>query len=149
MNLFLDTNAVVKLYHEELGTKNLTDFIYPHSDNLIMTISDLTAIEFHSAFLRCVRIGEIELSVAEDVFRAFDEDLRLLNIVEVNNQIKKFAIKLLDSTAHERALRTLDAIQLSAAIVSHQTVTIDYFICSDKKLLNVAKEYFTVFNPEN
>ena len=48
----------------------------------------------------------------------------------------------------KKSLRTLDAIQLSAAIVSHQIFPINYFVGSDKKLLKVAKEYFLIFNPQ-
>ena len=149
MNLFLDTNAVVKIYHEESGTGKLTEFLESRSDELMITISDLTKIEFHAALLRYVRTGEIELQIVKDVFRAFDDDLRLFHIIESNSHIKQFAIELLDSTAHEKSLRTLDAIQLSAAIFAHQIVTIDYFVCSDRKLINVANDYFTIFNPND
>jgi uncharacterized protein with PIN domain len=82
MNLFIDTSALVKLYHDELGTESLTKFLYSHSENLIITISDLSKIEFHAAFLKCVRTGEIELLVAENIFVNFDEDSKWLNIIE-------------------------------------------------------------------
>lgn len=58
MNLFLDTNALVKLYHEEAGTEALSEFLHRHADNLIITISDISRIELHSAFLRRVRTEE-------------------------------------------------------------------------------------------
>jgi hypothetical protein len=54
----------------------------------------------------------------------------------------------LNSVAYQRSLRTLDAIQLSTAIVSHQIVPVDYFVTADKKLLKIAKDYFLAFNPE-
>jgi predicted nucleic acid-binding protein len=61
MNIFLDTNAVVKLYHQENGTDNLTDFLTLHQSDLIITISDLTKIELHSTFLKRVRMKQIDL----------------------------------------------------------------------------------------
>jgi hypothetical protein len=72
----------------------------------------------------------------------------MFNVIEVNHEIKKFAITLLNSVAYKRSLRTLDAIQLSSAIVSHQIVPVDCFVTADKKLLKIAKDYFSSFNPE-
>lgn len=57
MNLFIDTSALVKLYHHEAGTENLNDFLNHYADDLIITIADITRIEFHSAFLRRVRMS--------------------------------------------------------------------------------------------
>lgn len=148
MNIFLDTNAVVKLYHQETGTDNLTNFLTLHQGDLIITVSDLTKIELHSTFLKRVRMKQIDLKTVYQVFDSFDNDTKMFNVIEVNHEIKKFAITLLNSVASKRSLRTLDAIQLSTAIVSHQTVPVDYFITADKKLLRVAKDYFPTFNPE-
>jgi predicted nucleic acid-binding protein len=149
MNLFTDTSALVKLYHEEPGTENLSEFIHAHADDLVITISDLTEIEFHSAFLKRVRTNEIERSSARSIFRCFEADKNMFNIIETDNIIKEFSIRLLDLVGGEKSLRTLDAIQLSAAIASHRIIPTDYFVSSDKKLLKVAESYFTVFDPEN
>jgi predicted nucleic acid-binding protein len=149
MNVFLDTNAVVKLYHQEAGTDNLTNFLTIHQGDLIITISDLTKIELHSTFLKRVRMKQIDLKTVYQVFDSFDNDTKMFNVVEVNHEIKKFAISLLNSVAYKRSLRTLDAIQLSTAIVSHQAVPIDHFATADKKLLKIAKDYFPAFNPEH
>lgn len=148
MNLFLDTNAVVKLYHDVLGTENLLKFLNSYSDNLIITISDLTIIEFHSTFLKRVRTTEIALPLVNKISKDFDADITMFNVIEVNLAVMDLAIKLLDFIASKKGLRTLDAIQLSVAIFSHQFFPINYFVGSDKKLLNVTKEYFAIFNPE-
>jgi len=148
MNVFLDTNAVVKLYHQEAGTDNLTNFLTLHQSDLIITISDLTKIELRSTFLKRVRMKQIDLKTVYQVFDSFDNDAKMFNVIEVNHDIKKFAITLLNSVAYKKSLRTLDAIQLSTAIVSHQLVSIDYFVTADKKFLRVAKDYFPAVNPE-
>ncbi len=148
MNVFLDTNAVVKLYHQEIGTDNLTDFLARNATNLIITITDLTRIEFHSTFLKRVRMKQIDLKAVYQVFAAFDIDAKMFNIIEVDDEVKKFSITLLDGLAYQKSLRTLDAIQLATAIVSHQLVPVDYFITADKKLLKIAKGYFSSLNPE-
>lgn len=44
MNLFLDTAALVKLYHKESGTADLSNFLREQSSDLILTISDLAHI---------------------------------------------------------------------------------------------------------
>ena len=149
MNLFLDTSALVKLYHEEAGTENLSEFLYRYADNLVITISDLSLTELHSAFLRRVRTGEIEQSVADEIFKGFDADAKMLNIVETDHVIKIFSVRILDVFGGKMSFRTLDAIQLSTAIISHQTVPINYFVSSDKKLLKIAEKYFSIFNPED
>lgn len=148
MNAFLDTNAVVKLYHQEAGTANLTNFLALHQSDLVITISDLTKIELHSTFLKRVRMKEIDLKTVYQVFAAFDNDTKMFNVIEVDHEIKKFSITLLNGVAYKRSLRTLDAIQLASAIVSHQIVPVDYFVTADKKLLRIAKDYFPAFNPE-
>jgi len=147
MNLFLDTNAVAKLYHREAGTDNLMAFLKLHKQNLVITLSDLTRIELHSTFLKQVRMKQITLETAAGVLAAFDRDLGMFNVVVVEEEIKDFAIDLLKSVAAQKSLRTLDAIQLSTALVFERVLPIDYFITSDKKLLKVAKDYFSVFDP--
>jgi len=149
MNLFLDTNALVKLYHTEAGSVNLQKFIENNSDWLILTITDLSKIEFHSTFMRRVRIGDITKEKAYKVFNFFNDDLIQFNLIDIDNSIKNFAIQLLDFTTINYSLRTLDALQLASAILSNNIITIDYFVSSDKKLNNVVKEYFKVFNPED
>lgn len=52
MNLFIDTGALVKLYHQEEGTASLLNFLSEFSGNLVLTVSDLTIIEFYSAILK-------------------------------------------------------------------------------------------------
>lgn len=149
MNVFLDTNAIVKLYHQEAGTDSLTDFLARHRSNLIVTVSDLTRIELHSTFLKRVRMKQIKLTNAYQTLAAFDDDAQMFNIWEVDNTVKETAAALLKDIADKRSLRTLDAIQLSSAIISNQIIPVNYFVTSDKKLLKVAQDYFAVFDPED
>ncbi|MEZ4528293.1 MAG: type II toxin-antitoxin system VapC family toxin [Desulfobacterales bacterium] len=148
MNLFLDSNALIKLYHEENGTETLKNFLEMNADELTITISDLTRIEFYSAFLRRVRTCEIELSVVHGIFNDFEGDMKAFHIVEVESAVKMLAVHLLTFYSHERSLRTLDALQLSTAILSRQYVAIDYFVSSDTKLIYIAKDFFTILDVE-
>lgn len=107
MNVFLDTNALVKLYHQETGTDELTNFLARRRRNLVITISDLTKIELHSTFLKRVRMKQIELHTVLQVFAAFERDFLRLNVVEVNLAVKEFAVTLLKSVAHKKKLAYL------------------------------------------
>lgn len=148
MNIFLDTNAVAKLYHREAGTDNLMSFIKLHKRDLVITLSDVTRIELHSAFFKQVRMKQLDLETAVRVLIAFERDLGMFNVIEVGEEIKDFAIVLLKSVAAQKGLRTLDAIQLSTALISEQVLPIDYFVTSDKKLITAAKDYLAIFDPE-
>ncbi len=148
MNLFLDTSAVIKLYHKENGSEELVDILLQYEEDLVLTISDICKIEFHSAFLRRVRTKEIDREIIEQVFQYFEQDLAFYHIVEVNDKVKQSALSLLDEVAWEKGLRTLDAIQLASALTAQNWLPIAYFISADQKLLKIAKEHFTVFDPE-
>ncbi|MBL7074982.1 type II toxin-antitoxin system VapC family toxin [candidate division KSB1 bacterium] len=147
MNVFVDTSAFVKLYHHEAGTETLFNFLYRHSEDLILSIADITVIELHSAFLRRVRMGEIAVQIAQSVFTAVDKDLKFINSIELDTPAKQMARKLLDEVAPTKNLRTLDALQLAAAILENHILPIDYFVSADGRLLDIAAEYFDTFNP--
>lgn len=147
MNLFIDTSALVKLYHQEDGSENLADFLKQYEVDLVITISDLSKIEFHSAFLKRVRMNEIDEQTVKEAFEEFENDTIMMNIVDTDLQVKNAAISLLDNIAVTKSLKTLDALQLATAILTNQFYPIDYFIAADKKLLEIAQTYFQVYNP--
>ncbi len=149
MNVYLDTSAVIKRYHQEIGSDELLALLRSHADNLILTVADITRTEFHSAFLRRVRTKEIPIDPVYVVFDAFDHDLLMFNQIPVDDTVKKMAVTLLDRIAHQRGLRTLDAFQLAAALFCHQIIPVDIFATSDHRFINVIQDYFTVFNPED
>ncbi|CAN2042587.1 PIN domain-containing protein [Candidatus Magnetomoraceae bacterium gMMP-15] len=149
MNVYLDTSAVVKLYHYETGSEKLLKFLQHNAADLILTIADITLTEFHSAFLRRVRTREITLEFVYKIFEAFDRDLNKFNLIAVDDNVKRLSVILLDNIAHQKGLRTLDAFQLSAALFCHQLLQVDTFVSSDQKFVKVAQDFFSVFDPEN
>lgn len=70
------------------------------------------------------------------------------NIIFVDRIIKNIALFMLDSLGIKYGIRTLDSLKLASAVFSSSYSEIDYFVSSDKKLLNIAKEYFQIINPE-
>ncbi|MBF0451300.1 MAG: type II toxin-antitoxin system VapC family toxin [Candidatus Magnetomorum sp.] len=149
MNVYLDTSALIKLYHCENGSKELLAFLQQNADDLILTIADITRTEFHSAFLRRVRTKDISLEAINKIFEAFDHDLHMFNLIKVDDTVKQLSVILLDNIAHQKGLRTLDAYQLSAALFCNQFLQVDIFVSSDQKFLKVAKDFFSIFDPEN
>ena len=148
MNFFLDTSAVVKIYHQEKGTEKFTQHLAGISEGLFLTTSDLTKIELHSTLLKKYREKKIDDKSLAEVFQLFDVDFQKYNIIFVDGIIKNIALSLLDSLGIKYSLRTLDSLQLASAIFSNNYSKIDYFVSSDKKLLNIAKEFFQIINPE-
>jgi len=148
MNLFLDSSALVKLYHSEPGTDRLSELLDTNADDLILTIADISLLEFHSAVLKRVRIKEVSIKTAKAILAAFENDLAVFNVVEVDSETKQIAKGLLLQEAAKRNFGTLDALQLSAALSVDSVLPVDWFVTADKALLNVAGGYLRVFNPE-
>src|SRR3989304_1571252 len=139
MNLFLDTSAVVKIYHQEKGTEKFSQYLEGISEELFLTTSDITKIELHSALLKKYREKEISKKNLSEVFQLFDKDFQKFNIIVVDRIIKNIALFVLDSMGIKYGIRTLDSLQLASAVFFNNYSKIDFFVSSDKKLLNIAK----------
>lgn len=146
VSYFLDSSAVVKLYHDEGGSEVMEALTADASAEL--WVSDLARIEVHSAFLRKVRDGELVEEALSSVFSCFSDDLRDRFLgVSLTNDLLESAITLLRDYGLLHPLRTLDALQLAAARrVEGGAVT---FVTADEKLLRVARLIFPQTpNPE-
>jgi predicted nucleic acid-binding protein len=146
---FFDTSALVKHYHPETGTGSVDRIIDEPASELL--IARLTMVETISVFAIKVRTGEFDSAefarlrglFAAHVARRRYQVIRFLNVHYDHAQdlIKKHGLT--------RQLRTLDALQLTVALHSHQAAPIDHFVCSDQRLCEVATlEGLTVINPE-
>jgi predicted nucleic acid-binding protein len=56
-SFFLDSSALIKLYHEEPGTERVEEIFATSETSLV--VSELAAVELQSALARKVRTGEI------------------------------------------------------------------------------------------
>ncbi len=132
---FIDTSALVKLYHEEEGTDLLDERV--SADGSVIVISELSRIELLSALARKVRIGElIQLQFTETV-DLFESDLSSFEVIRLSDEVRTGAIELIKNYAVSVGLRTLDSLQLSAAIEAAKSSEI-IFVVSDKKLAEAA-----------
>ena len=147
---FLDSSALAKVYHVETGTtKMLAILAGPASE---FFISSLTVIEIQSVFSQKVREGKIGEADYQVVKRRFAADIQSKKLA-VKNLLRphmQMAEKLLERHAKHRRLRSLDALQLGAALELTKTHGLDHFVCADKHLVAVAQlEGVSVVNPDD
>jgi predicted nucleic acid-binding protein len=134
---FFDTSALIKLYHEEDGTAMLDQLLLEHQPVII--ISDLSIIEMVSAFAKKVRVHAITEETFKQVVAAFEKDVLVFEVIYLDQAVKNRAVDLLKNRSLEQGLRTLDALQLAAALSGNITTSLDMFVAADKVLVNVAK----------
>ena len=145
---FLDTSGVIKIHHQKKVQTNSQNIYPKYQKNYFSLQSDITRLEFHSALLKKHRMKEINQRDLLEVFQLYDKDFQKFNVISVDNFIKNIAMQLLDNLGLKYSLSTLDSLQLATAIFSSNYSKSNYFISSDKKLLNIAKEFFQIINPE-
>lgn len=137
---FLDTSALVKLYVDEAGSQLVADLVGA-AERPDILICALAEVEFAAAWSRKLRSGELEISDAQEVWSYFEEDLRnRFRIRAVDAAVIASATRL----AKVHQLRAYDAVQLASCLESSASRTAHgkerlTFVCSDRKLLQVAK----------
>src|SRR5215510_10909357 len=139
LSYFLDTSAIAKLYHQEIGSdlvENLASSPRAH-----LWIAELTQVEFHSVCLHKVREGQLTEEHLQTVLDCFTDDVRnRFQLVPLNRSMVEQAVTFLLHYGKQQSLRTLDAFQLAAAqAVTDGSIT---FMAADKKLVVVAKNIF-------
>lgn len=146
---FLDTSALAKHYHAEVGSPEIDQLWNDGSRGLV--VSRLSALEIVSVFAGKVRAGTI--TVADFDALRFTADLtKRKRLVATRLLVAHYqdAERLLRQHGSLRRLRTLDALQLAVAIDLHRKNAIDRVVSADKDLLAVAiVEGLAVFDPEN
>jgi len=130
-SIFLDTSSLVKVYHREPDSDNILKTL-PEFQRIIL--SEITKIEFISAFRKKVNRSEATETEAKDAIRFFENDYNKFHWVVIDSKIIHSAKNLLNDYS-KIGLRTLDAIQLACA-VSVKDIT-DENLTSDKILKNI------------
>ncbi len=85
MNLFFDTSALVKYFHEEEGTELVTRLI--NSEENEVWVLDLFRLEFISALYRRFRNKEINEMVLSEAIIGFEETITCFNIEPMGRTI--------------------------------------------------------------
>ena len=146
---FLDSSALVKRYHIELGTPTVLQVVDAAANAI--RISRLTTTELVSAFAIQVRTQVISRDDAALFQRRLREDIGSgrFEVFPVSEIEFSLAERLLEYHAFDFRLRALDAIQLSVAIGLRDRGLVDYFVAADRALCGAAaREGFQVMNPE-
>jgi predicted nucleic acid-binding protein len=113
-NAFLDTSALVKYYHPEDGTPEVTRIVDESGSR--QYISRLSLVETVSAFAVKFRIGQIDEQELNELRRRFYYDIGQgrFRIMPVTTSRYQEATQLIERHVRSR-LRTLDALQLAVA----------------------------------
>ena len=147
---FLDTSALVKLYHAEIGT-DVVERIVSATDHTVR-ISRLAATELTSAFAIKVRTQSITRENASLFLRQFREDIATGQLEMFSIAESEFAVaeSLVERYAFDFRLRALDALQLAVALALRRQNLVEHFVAADIVLCEVAQlEGFSAINPEH
>jgi predicted nucleic acid-binding protein len=146
---YLDTSALLKLYHVEAGTSRVRELVAEPGAELL--ISRLAAVEILSAFAMKVRTGVLTADDHARLRGLFLADVKrsLLKPLRLLNADYQLAADLIGNHGLDRQLRTLDSLQLAVALRLHRTMPVNTFVCADQRLGDVANlEGLKVINPE-
>lgn len=136
MNLFFDTSALVKFFHDEKGSGTVTNLITTQ-DNEIW-VSELVRVEFLSALFRRLRNGEINDETVCEAIAGFEEQITLFNVEPLGRAIIKEAEFLLRKYGKTKRVRTLDALQLGTfSLISEEGW---FFVAADDFLCEIVKD---------
>ena len=145
----VDTSALVKYYHPEVGSPRVIAIADDPAN--ILFISRIGLVEIHSALARKVRLGELQVPAFQQSIRRFYAELRerKFRLIRPASVHERQAIRLLVRKGLTFPLRTLDALQLSIALWLKDQQQLNHFLCADAKLCDAAQqEGLSVINPE-
>ena len=149
MNYFLDSSALVKLYHPERGSTRVEAAF--REPNRRIVISRLTGVELNSALALRIRTGRLITDEAILLRTRFLNDVATgaIEVLAITAVHYSLAESLIVQYGGQIGLRTLDALQLAVAVETNQRAGLDAFIVADLALADVAKRAgLVVINPE-
>lgn len=139
MQYFLDTSAVVKIYHQETGSDQILP-IYRRGD--IIVISELSKVEFASTVHKKLRTGEITGEILNAVTNRFSTDCsERFIVIHVASLIVESALEIMNTHGRTSHLFALDALQIATLLmIAEADIT---FVCADKRLTALVKKMGT------
>lgn len=137
-SVYFDTSAFIKFYSPEIGSNEVEKEILS-SEKII--VSEILKVEVASALSRKVRDGELSKEQQGSIWSALLSDLSTPQIwvFPASSDQVFVATEIMNIFGAVHNLRTLDSLQLAAA----QMAGTDVFICSDKRLGQVAESLFS------
>ena len=146
---FLDTSALAKLYHSEVGSQHVERLLAASGQNTV--VSRLSLVEIESVLAIKVRTGELDVEGRELARRRLRADLaqgRLRLGPPIVERHYQNARGLLVRYGVDRGLRTLDSLQLAVALGLQKAGVVSVFVAADQRLCRVAEDCdFPTVNP--
>ncbi len=150
-NIFLDTSALAKLYHDELGSDYVAHLLDAQRENRVF-ISPLSLIEMESVLATKARTGGISPVSVEVARRKLRLDLakrRVLMSPEFEKSHFEYARTCVAIYGVGEGLRSLDALQLSRAMHLSTAGLLHFVVAADRILCRVAqKEGLRAIDPQ-
>ena len=136
---FIDSGALVKRYHPEVGTIRVDQIVDSASNTIV--ISRLTPVELISALAIKVRTKAIVQQEVELCLRRFRSDIAMGRPEVFSIAQSEFATAefLVERYAVSLRLRALHALQLAVALALRKKQLVDHFVAADKTLCEVAE----------
>jgi predicted nucleic acid-binding protein len=143
--LFFDTSALVKRYYEEAGSETVDELVEAEGNEVVIT--SLSVVETASALRRKQNRGEITSRDVDRLLGAFfEEALDEFVVLPVDESFSGTALDLV----LEADLRTLDSLQLAAALSISSDTSGPVFVCANRDLVDVAaRRGLETQNPES
>jgi len=133
---YLDTSALVKLYHQEKGTGKVEKIF--STENATIIISEIAVVELYSALYKLNRMKEISKDAVEASIKSFEEDCKYrFSINPASAGEIDRAKGIIKRYGKEESIRTLDAIQLAVALDNENTII---FVSADVVLNGIAEK---------
>jgi uncharacterized protein with PIN domain len=134
MNLFFDTSALVKFFHEEEGTDIVTELILDRNNEV--WISELGRLEFVSAVFRRFRNKELDEEQLNTAVGPFENQIAGFNIEPLGHAVFDQAELFIKKYGRTHGLKALDALHLGAfSLISEKDWS---FVAADDNLCKVA-----------
>lgn len=135
MKLFVDTSALVKFYYPEDDSEAIESLLLSSEKILIC---ELASVELASALARKVRMKELSKKEKKLIWQAYNNDLLSTDVELIRLEETDYfkAAELIMNYGERESLRTLDALQLAAAL----KVSDALFLTADKTFQNVASK---------
>lgn len=151
--VFLDSNALLKLYLLETGAGWLKSFVSGQQ----ITISELALFETAGVLRRLYSEGRFTRDEALDLFAQLNRDTTNYEVIPLGGEPQlNHLLNLIFTLPSQLRIRSLDSIHLTAAdmvLEAANKLTPPepfVFVSSDKQLLQVAQAHgFVTENPED
>ena len=119
MRVYLDTSLLVAVYVPESLTRKVLQLL---KEPIIVFVSSLAEVEFHSALSRKLRMGELRTSQCRRIRGLFDRHLREARYQRLTISPAAFTTAVDFLLDFSTPLRTLDALHLACSFHTETTL---------------------------